>query len=131
MIVLSHFGTETLLKNVLGISSSYLWYMKLFINNVDITPDTEAKHLIQPDFRGYDKIMLWNWRVYKEGLLTKAKAHEAVWTLLFDLECELPVFGYYVTDYNDQLLYAEKFTSGPFKILNAGSSINVTPALKM
>lgn len=131
MLVLSNYGNETILKNVVGIERNYLWFLKLFVNNHHpSTTDTEALYR-EPSFIGYEKIMILNWRMERESQLLRVSAEEAVWKLREELEEELSVFGYFVTDLDDKLLFAERFSSAPFRIQRANSSIAVKPTLKM
>lgn len=131
MLILTEYGSQAFLKNVVGVDRNYLWFLKLFINDHHPTINDTAADYYQPDFAGYDKIMILNWRVERDGLVLRAVAEEAQWRVFCDLEVELPVFGYYVTDLSDKLMYAERFTGAPFMIQKANSSICVTPVLKM
>jgi hypothetical protein len=131
MLVLTGYGLQTLLGNCVGTQPNYLWYVHLYINDHFPNAKDIRSCYIEPDFGGYERRMMMNWKVTKDGLMVKASAEEVVWNLLFDLEVELPVFGYFVSDYGGEVVWAERFTGAPFKIKWAGSTISVLPQLKM
>jgi hypothetical protein len=131
MLILTEYGSEIFLKNVVGADRNYLWFLNLYVNDYHPNIKNTVEDYVQPDFPGYEKIMVLNWRVHRDGHLLVARAEEAKWRLFHDLENKIAVYGYYVTDMYDKLLYAERFGSAPFVIQKADSSICITPSLKM
>jgi len=66
------------------------------------------------------------------GNPSQAEHTEIVWTFTGPLTAPGDVYGYYVTrDTGGELLWAERFTNGPFNITTNGDEIKITPRLTL
>jgi hypothetical protein len=98
----------------------------------DVTPgetDTEATYT-EADFTGYATIQLTaaNWTV-TPGNPTEAAYAQQTFTSSAD-QASQSVYGYFVKQRTSgKLVYAERFTNGPYAIANDGDAINVTPKI--
>lgn len=101
--------------------------LKLFENNV--TPgetDTEATYT-EATFAGYAAKTL----TYANWNFTTSATYNAAQTFTSNTGSQDKyVYGYYVVQAADgKLLWAEKFSDGPYHIVNNGDSVTLTPAI--
>lgn len=131
MVVFSYYGLETLLKNALGLERDNSWYIKLFTNQIQPHPNMKSDYFVQPVFKGYDKIRLTDWQVDEK--VSKASAAEVTWKPKIDgkLDVAIPIYGYFVTNNYNKLLWSERIDQGPFNIVNSANWINITPAFNI
>jgi hypothetical protein len=128
MIVFTHYGFETVIKNIVGVEPNYLWYVRLFSNDHHPTVDDKIDSYIESDFQGYDRQMLLNWKY--ENKSKQIVASNLIWNIFNDVGEECKVYGYNVVDYSGNLIYSERFAGAPFLLSEAGS-INLTPCLRL
>lgn len=106
--------------------------LKLYKSNT--TPadaDTEATYT-EADFTGYAAIQLvqGNW-VTTQGDPTTAAYPQQTFTSSADQAAQ-SVYGYYVIQrVSGKLMWAERFTNGPYVIANNGDTIKVTLAFNL
>jgi len=116
---------EVMLQNILNNVAPQNGRLKLYTNN--ITPaetDTEATYTEAAGF-GYASILLaaGSWTI-TPGAPTQAAYPEQTFTFSGALG---NVYGYFVVqDTSGKILFAERFSTGPFLIANAGDQIKVT-----
>jgi hypothetical protein len=107
--------------------------MLLYVNNV--IPDensTEATFTEMTNGLGYTtggiSLTPGSWSVIS-GNPSQAEHTEVTWTFT---GAAGNVYGYYVTrDTGGELLWAERFTNGPFNITTNGDEIKITPRLTL
>ena len=107
--------------------------MLLYVNNV--IPDensTEATFTEMTNGLGYTtggiSLTPGSWSVIS-GNPSQAEHTEVSWTFT---GAAGNVYGYYVTrDTGGELLWAERFTNGPFNITTNGDEIKITPRLTL
>jgi hypothetical protein len=118
---------DVMLQNILNKTAPQNQTLKLFKNNM--TPaetDTEATYT-EADFTGYVPIALTgaSWTI-TPGNPTSAAAAEQTFTSTAVQSQN--VYGYYVIQTTSgKILWAERFTNGPYLIQNIGDLIKVTP----
>jgi hypothetical protein len=118
---------DVMLQNILNKTAPQNQTLKLFKNN--ITPaetDTESTYT-EADFTGYLSISLTgaSWTI-TPGTPSSAAAAEQTFTSTAVQSQN--VFGYYVVQTTSgKILWAERFTNGPYLIQNNGDLIKVTP----
>jgi hypothetical protein len=105
--------------------------LKLYKNNKTPTEtDTEADYT-EADFTGYafKNLAGANWN--STGGAPSDVTYNAVQTFTSSAGSQnQPVYGYYlVQQTSGKLVYAERFTDGPYTIVNNGDNIAVTPKL--
>lgn len=113
-----------------GVYTSYDLTLKLFKSNT--TPansDTEATYT-EADFTGYADVDLVaaNWTI-TPGSPSLAEAAQQTFTSSAGSQNQ-PVYGYYlVQTTGGKLVWAERFTDGPYTIVNLNDVIKVTPKI--
>ena len=122
-LILQHFFNKTAPQNQT---------LKLFKSNT--TPgegDTAATYTVA-DFTGYANISLTgaDWTI-TPGAPTAAAAPQQTFSSSADQAAQ-SVYGYYVVQaVSGLLMFAERFTDGPYVIANNGDQIKITPQFTM
>ena len=117
---------DVMLQNILNKTAPQDGRLKLYTNN--ITPaetDTEASYTEAAGF-GYADILFSpaSWTI-TPGAPTSAAYPQQTYTFTGALG---NVYGYYVVQTTSgKILFAERFSTGPFNMVNNGDQIKVTP----
>jgi len=125
-LLVPNVGEDVMLQNILNKTAPQNGRLKLYTNN--ITPaetDVTATYTEAAGF-GYADILLSpaSWTITPGGP-TSAAYPEQTFTFTGALG---NVYGYFVPQTTSTiLLFAERFTTGPFLIANSGDQIKVTP----
>lgn len=126
MLVLPQHGEGDLLAYAVNKAAPQDLVLRLFTN--DLTPgntDTAASYT-EASGNGYAAVTLTgaNWTV-TEGTTSEAAYPEQVFTFTGALG---NVYGYFLTRaISGKLAWAERFTDGPYGIVNNGDQIKVNP----
>jgi len=129
-LVLPNQAEKILLEALVNKTAPQDLKLKLFQNNV--TPsetDTEATYT-EATFTGYSAVTLTasSWTV-TEGAPTQASYPEVTFTSTAGGQNQ-SIYGYYLVQVTSgKLVWAERFTDGPYTIVNNGDSIKVTPVI--
>jgi hypothetical protein len=123
-------GEQIALEALVGKTAGQNLVLRLFKSNT--TPaesDTEATYT-EADFTGYAGITLtaasWSFSGGNPSTLSYA---QQTFTSSAGSQNQ-PVYGYYFTQVSSgKLVWAERFTDGPYTIVNSGDAIRVTPAI--
>ena len=107
------------------------WTLRLFVNNhTPANGDTEADYT-EAAGGGYAAIPLDEtaWTT-TPGSPTASVQPQQTFTFTGALTANASIYGYYVTDDNDKLVYAEKLAA-PFQPQNLGDNLKVTARLTL
>lgn len=131
-LLVPNVGEGRMLAHILNKVAPENQLLKLFKNN--ITPAETDTHTTYTaaDFTGYGDASLTgaNWSI-TEGDPTFAAYAQQTFTSSAGSQNQ-PVYGYFVTQATSGiLLWAERFTDGPYTIVNNGDAIKVTPRLEL
>jgi hypothetical protein len=102
--------------------------IRLFVNDYIPTEADTVANYIEAVGGGYAKIDLVpsSWSILP-GNPTVAQHAQVSWTFTGPVG---PVYGYYITRRtSNDLVWAERFTNGPYNIQNNNDQIRVTPRL--
>lgn len=102
--------------------------LKLFTNNVTPGETDTAATYTEASGNGYAAKTLTgaNWTI-TPGAPTSASFAQQTFTFTGNLG---NVYGYYIVRSSTQdLIWAEKFTDGPYNIVNNGDQIKITPTI--
>lgn len=130
-LLVPNVGEAELLKRMLNFSAADNCVLKLFTN--DVTPaegDTVATYT-EADFAGYAAATLTgaSWSV--AGDPTEASYAQQTFTRSSTGTAQ-SCYGYFVTNLAGTiLLWAERFTDGPYTVTNNGDNIKVTPRIQL
>jgi hypothetical protein len=130
VLVLPDQGEGIALEALVGKTAGQNLVLKLFKSNT--TPaesDTEATYTVA-DFTGYADITLTaaNW-VLTPGAPSSLDYAEQTFTSTAGAQNQ-PVYGYYLVQAGSgKLVWVERFTNGPFTIIDNGDVIKVTPKI--
>jgi len=103
----------------------------LFQNNHDVTRNTVLADLTECDFDGYAPLdPAWVPSV-ASGAEDVALAPSLIFEAGAGLAGPQTVYGYYVTDEDDELSWAETFEDGPTTIAVVGQELEIFPQLKL
>lgn len=129
-LVLPNQGEKIALEALVAKTAGQNLILKLFKSNT--TPgetDTEATYT-EADFTGYSAITLTaaNWSV-SEGAPSEASYAQQTFTSTAGSQNQ-PVYGYYLVQVTSgKLVWAERFSDGPYTIVNSGDAIKITPKI--
>ena len=129
-LVLPNQGEQIALEALVGKTAGQNLILKLFKN--DITPgetDTEATYT-EATFTGYSSITLTaaNW-TSTPGAPTHIDYAQQIFTSTAGSQNQ-PIYGYYLVQVTSgKLVWAERFTDGPYNIVNLGDAVKVTPVI--
>ncbi len=103
--------------------------LKLFCNNTALSDSDTSATFTEASGGGYAAITLTNgsWTVAGDGSSIETASYaEQTWTFTGALTTNTTVYGYYVVDADDTLIFAELFDSGVTPA-TSGNYISVTP----
>lgn len=131
-LVLTDLGADEILKtyfnNTRPTSGNDLT-LRLFATNV--TPAQTGVTYIEAAGGGYAAITLTNgsWTVSAANDPSDAVYAVQTFTFTGPLTTNRTVYGYYITDADDTVIYAEAFT--PFEPVTSGDNIKITPKFQL
>jgi len=131
-LVLPNQGEQITLEALVGKTAGQNLKLKLFKSNT--TPaeaDTEATYT-EADFTGYAEITLTaaNW-TYTAGAPGHVDYAQQTFTSSAGSQSQ-SVYGYYLTQVTSaKLVWVERFSDGPYVIVNNGDAIKVTPVITL
>lgn len=121
-------GEDLALKALLNHTAGQNLVLRLFTNNkTPAETDTEADYT-EASGNGYAALTLTgsSW-VFTPGAPSSAAYAQQTFTFSGALG---NVYGYYMTQVTSgKLVYAERFSNGPYNIQNAGDQVKITPAI--
>ncbi len=126
-LLVPNVGEEEMLKRIVGEATGDL---TLHLYSSATTPaegDTEATYTEVSGFGYAEKVLDGVWSI-TPGEPTEATYPEYEFILTSGTAT---IEGYYVTDSGTILLWAEKFTDGPYTIPAGGGSIFITPKIQL
>lgn len=116
-------GEAILLQRFLSVDTT----LRLFTNNYTPDDSTTEASVTEMSGYGYSAIALSSASWSYQTATSPAEASYAQQTFTLT-SGPVDAYGYYVTqDSDDKLLWAEKFTDGPYSIPAAGGTVRVTP----
>jgi hypothetical protein len=119
-----------MLQYILNISNPQNLVIRLYAN--DVIPDENSTQatFVEVSGGGYTSTNLvpGSWSIIA-GSPSQAEHTEVTWVFTGAIG---PVYGYYVTRaVGGELMWAERFTNGPFNINTNGDEIRITPRLTL
>ena len=132
-LVLTDVGADEFLKIVFNndrATADNHFYLRLFVNNV--TPAQTGISYTEAAGGGYAAKTLSNgsWTVTTGNDPSDAVYAQQTFTFTGALTTNPTIYGYYVTDADGVILWAEKFTT-PFTPADNGDNIKITPKFQM
>lgn len=124
-------GEVLLLKYMLGATPASNVKLRLFTNNITPSESDTLSMYTESAAAGYTPIALpgtsWTYAT------TSGTSYAAYARQTFSYGTSEVVHGYYLTNLDessdDELIWAEKFTDGPYNVPNGGGTINVDPKI--
>lgn len=124
-------GSEAIaLKALLNHTAGQNLVLRLFKSNTTPAETDTAATYTEADFTGYAAVTLTgsSWTV-SEGAPTEASYAQQTFSSTAN-QASQNVYGYYLTQVTSGLLvYAERFSDGPYAIANNGDQIKITPKI--
>ena len=121
---------DIMLQNILNKTAPQNVVLRLFTNNyTPVETSTEANFTEASGF-GYASVTLpgSSWTI-TPGNPTSASYAQQTFTFTGNLG---NVYGYYMTQLTSGfLMWAERFTDGPYNIVNNGDQIKITPVITL
>lgn len=101
----------------------------LFTNDVTPVDATTQASLTEATEAGYVTITLTgsSWTTTQSAGLTTAAYPEVE----FNFTTAANVYGYYVTDTSDSIMWIERFSGAPFQLPDNGGTIAITPQITL
>lgn len=119
-----------MLQYILNVANPQDLVIRLYSNNVIPDESSTLATFIEVAGGGYTSSNLapGSWSIIA-GNPSQAEHTEIVWVFTGAVG---PVYGYYVTrSGTGELMWAERFTNGPFNINTNGDEIRITPRLTL
>jgi hypothetical protein len=126
-LLVPNVGEVRMLELIL--SSSFT--LRLYKN--DKTPDESDTFgsYVEADFAGYTSMSLngGSWTI-TSGEPTSASYPQQSFTSSIT-QTPQSIYGYYVVDSSNILMWAERFSNGPYNVVNADDVIKLTPKIEL
>lgn len=131
-LVVPNQGETIALEALVGKTAGQNLILKLFKNDVTPGQSTTEAGLTEADFTGYSAITLTaaNWTAtpadpshidYAQQTFTSTAGSQ-----------NQAVYGYYLVQVTSgKLVWAERFSDGPYTIVNSGDNIKITPVITL
>ena len=129
-VVVPNAAEDVMLQNILNKTAPQNQTLKLYTNNV--TPgegDTESTYT-EASGNGYAAKTLTgsSWSI-TPGAPSEASYAQQTWTFTGNLG---NVYGYFVVQTTSgKIMWAERFSDGPYNVVNNGDTVSVTPKLTL
>ena len=129
-VVVPNAAEDVMLQNILNKTAPQNQTLKLYTNNV--TPgegDTESAYT-EASGNGYAAKTLTgsSWSI-TPGAPSEASYAQQTWTFTGNLG---NVYGYFVVQTTSgKIMWAERFSDGPYNVVNNGDTVSVTPKLTL
>lgn len=123
-------GEGDILSYAVNKSSPENLILRLFQSNTTPAETDTAATYTEATFTGYSAITLTgaNWTI-TEGAPSQAAYAQQTYTSTAGSQSQ-NVYGYYATRATSgRIAFAERFTDGPYQIVNNGDQIRITPQL--
>jgi hypothetical protein len=124
-------GEQEMLGRILNKNTPYDVKLHLYTNNKTPAEGDTAGDYSESSGTGYGAITLANadWSITTTTGTTTAEHSQVTFTYT---GAEPEIYGYYVTDGNaGTLLWAERFSDGPYAIPSGGGSVKITPKIEL
>jgi hypothetical protein len=127
-------GEIELLKRMLNFTGSAVpnVVLRLYTNNISPAEGDVVASYTQSTGTGYTHIVLTgsSWTVNSPAGTTTAEYAQQTFTYT---GAEANIYGYYVTNTHPGtiVLWAERFTDGPYSIPAGGGSVKITPKIEL
>lgn len=128
-LLVANVGEDKFLANIVNKTAPENLVLKLFKSNTTPAEGDTAVTYTEADFTGYSSVTLTgaSWTIsnptasYAQQTFTSSAGSQ-----------NQPVYGYYLVGASDGVLrWAERFTDGPYTIVNDGDQIKVTPRITL
>jgi len=129
-LVLSNQGEQIALEALVGKVAGQNLILRLFENNYTPVEGTTEVSVVECTFAGYSAITLIaaNW-VFTAADPSHVDYAQQTFTSNTGSQDKY-AYGYYLTQVTSgKLVWAERFTDGPYHIVNNGDAIKVTPVI--
>ena len=126
-LVLPNQGEQITLEAMVGKTAGQNLVLRLFKSNTTPSESTTEASLTEANFTGYSAITLTaaSW-TYTSGDPSSIAYAQQTFTSSAGSQSQA-VYGYYVTQVTSgKLVWVERFTDGPYTIVNNGDTIKVT-----
>lgn len=127
-------GEVLMLKNIVGFVSANNLVLKLYKNDKTPAEGDDASLYAEATFTGYANTTLTgtSW-VVGSNTSGYSNAQYAIQTFTSSAaQTSNNIYGYYLTSGpGGQLVWAERFSDGPYPISNNGDAIKVTPYIEL
>lgn len=125
-LLVPNIGEEKILEYALNKASPEDLMIRLYVNNITPSESDTAVTYTEASGFGYTSIQLTpaDWTI-SMGNPTTATHSQVTWVFTGALG---NLYGYYITKkISGDLMWAERFTNGPYNIQNNGDELRVTP----
>lgn len=131
-LVVPNLGAQEILSRALNKTATGDLTLRLYTNDYTPVEGSAVGNFTEATFTGYAAASIPG----SGATITNADPSEASWSAkVFTSSAgsqNQSVYGYYVTNVGSTIaLWAERFTDGPYTIVNNGDTITVTPKLTL
>lgn len=121
-----------LLDYITSFAVSDGWQLRLYKNNYTPVDSSTFLNFVECNFQDYAAIDLDSWSAATQDGAGNSYAEHAMETFVKGTGGTTnQAFGYYVTNSDPQVLWAERFDPGPIDFLVAGDSLDITARLRL
>lgn len=130
-LVVSDEGERRLLSYIVNKAAPTNLVLHLYVNNVSLSGETfTAASFTEASASGYASVTLTgsNWTISTTTGVSSAVYNTSI---TFTFSVGQSVYGYYITDTSNNILWAEEFPGAPFTLPSGGGEISVRPQLQL
>jgi len=124
-------GERKLLEYIVNKTAPTNLVIRLYVNDVDLSGETfTASSFTEANADGYASATLLgaNWTVSTNQGVSVAVYNS---TVTFSFTDGQSVYGYYITNTSNNILWAERFSGAPFNLPSGGGDISVRPQVQL
>ena len=130
-LVVPDSGEVRLLKYIVNNSTPTNLVLHLYKNNIDLTSETfSSGSFTEASASGYAAVTLTgsNWSAATTGGISAAVYNTGI---TFSFSVGQDVYGYYVTNTSNEIMWAEEFPGAPFSLPTGGGEVAIRPQVQL
>lgn len=130
-LVVPNSGEVKLLEYIVNKTAPTNLVLHLYVNDVDLSTETfSTGSFTEASETGYASVTLTgsNWTASTSSGISSAVYNTGI---TFSFTVGQDVYGYYVTNTSNSILWAEEFPGAPFSLPSGGGEIAVRPQVQL
>ena len=130
-LIVPNAGEVRLLQYIVNKTSPTNLVLHLYSNDLDLSDESfDETDFTEVTTSGYAAVTLTgsNWTATTNSGISSALYNTSI---TFNFSAGADVYGYYVTDTSNRILWAEEFPGAPFTLPSTGGEISIRPQIQL